>query len=41
MLIAIADEPVASMESLLRALLPTLPDALYVHVSPPLLDRLP
>jgi ribosomal protein S18 acetylase RimI-like enzyme len=37
-LIAIAEEPGASMKTLLQELLPTLPDALYVHVSPPLLD---
>lgn len=37
-LIAISEEPDASMASLLRELLSTLPDALYVHVSPPLLD---
>ena len=37
-LIAITESPVASMESLLRELLPTLPAELYVHVSPPLLD---
>jgi ribosomal protein S18 acetylase RimI-like enzyme len=37
-LIAIAEEPGASMEELLEQLLPSLPAALYVHVSPPLLD---
>src|SRR4051794_9363908 len=37
-LIAIAEEPGASMTSLLEELLPTLPAALYVHVSPPLLE---
>src|SRR5690348_5915501 len=37
-LIAIAEEPGASMISLLTQLLPTLPAALYVHASPPLLD---
>ena len=37
-LIAITEEPGGSMETLLRELLPTLPDALYVHASPPLLD---
>ena len=37
-LIAIAEEPAASMVSLLMELLPTLPAALYVHVSPPLLE---
>jgi hypothetical protein len=37
-LIAIAEEPGASMVSLLEELLPTLPSALYVHVSPPLLE---
>jgi ribosomal protein S18 acetylase RimI-like enzyme len=37
-LIAIADEQGAGMEELLRALLPTLPSPLYVHVSPPLLE---
>ncbi len=36
--IAIAEPPDTSMVSLLEELLPTLPDALYVHVSPPLLD---
>ena len=37
-LIAIAEEPAASMVSLLMELLPTLPAALYVHASPPLLQ---
>jgi ribosomal protein S18 acetylase RimI-like enzyme len=37
-LIAIAEEPGASMVSLLGELLPTLPAVLDVHVSPPLLD---
>jgi ribosomal protein S18 acetylase RimI-like enzyme len=37
-LIAIADEPSDGMVSLLRELLQTLPAALYVHASPPLLD---
>ena len=37
-LIAIAEDPDASMEPLLGELLPALPGALYVHVSPPLLD---
>jgi GNAT superfamily N-acetyltransferase len=37
-LIAIAEEPMASMESLLGELRATLPGGLYVHVSPQLLD---
>src|SRR3954447_21544054 len=37
-LIAIAEAPDASMASLIRELLPTLPAPLYVHVSPPLLE---
>ena len=37
-LIAIAEEPAVSMVSLLGELLPALPGAFYVHVSPPLLD---
>ncbi len=37
-LIAIAEEPNAGMAELMRALLPTLPSELYVHVSPPLLE---
>jgi predicted GNAT family acetyltransferase len=37
-LIAIAEEPGGSMEELLGQLLPSLPGALYVHASPPLLD---
>ena len=36
-LIAIAEDPDASMVPLLGELLPALPGALYVHVSPPLL----
>jgi ribosomal protein S18 acetylase RimI-like enzyme len=37
-LIAIAEDPGALMGRLLEELLPSLPGALYVHVSPPLLD---
>lgn len=36
-LIAITEEPSTSMGTLLRELLPVLPDSLYVHASPPLL----
>ncbi len=37
-LIAIEESPAGSMTWLLGCLLPTLPGALYAHVSPPLLD---
>jgi ribosomal protein S18 acetylase RimI-like enzyme len=37
-LIAISEEPAASMSELVREILPALPSPLYVHVSPSLLD---
>ena len=39
-LLAFAEEPAAGMAALLRALAPTLPPALYAHLSPGLLESL-
>lgn len=39
-LLAIAEEPLGAMEDLLRAVRDTLPSALYVHATAPLLDTL-
>jgi len=39
-LLAIAEEPLAAMEDLLRAIRDSLPPALYVHLTSPLLDML-
>ena len=39
-LLAIAEEPHGTMEELLRAVRDSLPSALYVHVTPPLLETL-